>query len=79
MILCMHFTYYRLLFWDDMTEVYDVSMSCIKAYASRCISSHVSVQQVEPQSIMAHAAEVCTFDLQKMSRKLENVKVSYYC
>jgi hypothetical protein len=67
---------FRLGFWDDVEDIYEVDMSCVKPYASECLVNHVNVHQVEPQSIMAHATEICHLDLHSILREdLENVKV----
>ena len=69
---------FRLAFWDEVEDVYEVDMSCLKPYAVKCLIDRVNVQQVEPQNIMAHAAEICHLDLHKVHKEdLEKVKVKY--
>nr|KAG5691818.1 hypothetical protein BaRGS_016630 [Batillaria attramentaria] len=65
----------RLDFWREMKDAYKVSMETMIPAAHACLSADADIRVVPPEALQAHAAKVCSFDLQTVSPdEVEHVK-----
>lgn len=59
----------RLDFWSDVRSMYKLSMESMKPYAKKCIANQVHVCCVPPESVQAHAQQICFIDLKTAAAK----------
>ncbi|XP_060577099.1 protein arginine N-methyltransferase 6-like [Ruditapes philippinarum] len=68
----------RLDFWSEIRSVYKLSMECMKPYARKCISKQVHINNISPESVQAHAVQVCRLNLNSATKDdLQNVKKEF--